>query len=203
VTVGEIVVLVAAIMLGIGLAVGLLTFTPARAAAVRAAESGDPDQIELVTDRLAVSHRKFVPTKRGALDRHPDYIATHIGVASVSVGLVFGRIPRATALFGLSPLLQHALATAMGVSALCGLLGILLSLRDNRLSYALGLCASLGIMLAMGSYEVMIMAHSDLVGTLGGGLALTITGARMWMVPRFWREIRSLSRLRDRIAEQL
>ena len=200
---GTAAVVVLLVILVIGVVVAWLTFSQDRAAAVKAAESGDPDQIESVIDQLAAKHRRFVPAKRTELDRHPDYIGTHVGVLSVSLGFIFGRIPHGTALFGLSPLLQHALATGMGVSAAFGLLGIVLHLKDNRLSYALGLGASLGIMLGMGCYELIILAHSDLIGTLGGGIALTITGARLWMVPRFWREISSLNRLRDRFATEL
>lgn len=202
-TFGVAAVLVPAVILGLGLLAGVLTFTPARAAAVAAVDSADPDQIELVIERLSAQHRRFIPRRRTELDRHPDYVGTHIGVLFVSLGLIFGRIPHGTALFGISALLQHALAAGMGVSAAFGLFGILLNRKDNRLSYALGLGASLGIMLGMGSYEVIIVAHSDLIGVVGGGLALSITGTRMWMVPRFGREILSLNRLRNRIADQL
>jgi hypothetical protein len=199
---------VALVFVGIGMLIagvvaGVFLFSPAKAAAVVATESDDPAQIGLVVDRIIAKRRRYIPAKRAELDRHPDYVATHLGVFFLSLGLIFGRIPHGTALFGLPPLLQHALATALAVSAFCGLLGIGLRLKDNRLSYTLGLCGSLGIMLAMGSYEVVIVAHSDLIGTLGGGLALSITGARMWMVPRFWREILSLNWLRARISGQI
>jgi hypothetical protein len=186
-----------------GVVAGVFMWSPDKSAAVVAVESADPDQIETVVERIVQKRHRFIPAKRAELDRHPDYIGTHLGALFISIGMSVGHVPRATALFGLSPLLQHALAAALGISATFALVGIVLHRKDNRLSYALGLCASLGIMLAMGGYEVMIISHSDLVGTLGGGLALTITGARLWMVPRFWREILSLNRLRVRIAGQL
>jgi hypothetical protein len=199
----NVLVVVGVVMLISGVVAGVFMFSPAKAAAVVAVESEDPEQINVVVERIIDKRHRYIPAKRAELDRHPDYIGTHLGVFFVSLGLTLGRIPHNTALFGLSPLLQHALATGMGVSAFFGIVGILLHLKDNRLSYLLGLCASLGVMLGMGAYEMVIMAHSDLIGTLGGGLALTITGARLWMVPRFWREILSLNRLRDRIAGEL
>jgi hypothetical protein len=170
---------------------------------MRAAESNDRDQISEAIAELTEHQDKFVPSKRAELDRHPDYIGIHTGVTFLSVGLLFGKIPHGTALFGINPTLQHVLATGMGASAMFGLLGISLALKDNRLSYLLGISASLGIMLAMGTYETIILLHSDIIGVMGGALAFTITGARLWMVPRFWREVGNLDKLRVKIARKL
>ena len=187
----------------VGVALGLFTYSRQRAIAVKAMESEDPQQILDVVTQLAAHQEKFIPAKRAELDRHPDYISTMAGVSMVSIGLLFGRIPHGTALFGIDPVLQHALATGMGVSSMFGVMGIILSLKDNRLSYILGSAASAGVMLALGTYEIIIMYHSDLIGTAGGGLALTITAARMWMVPRFWREVKDLNKLRVKINRRL
>lgn len=188
-----------------GVVFGTLPFSALRTAAVKAEESGDPDQIDHVIEKLTEQQHKFIPARRSELDRHPYYIGNHAGVLFLSLGLIFGKIPHGTALSGISPLLQHALAAEMCVAAFIGLTGTALGrwiVLDNRLPYTLGIGASLGVMVGMGSYGLLIASRSDLIGTLGGGLALSITVSSFWMVPRLWREIRSLSKLRDRIADR-
>lgn len=186
-----------------GPVLGIVTYNEQRSSAMRAMESEDPDRIKDVKAQLAAHQEKFIPAKRAELDRHPDYIGNLVGVLGVSIGLVAGHIPHGTALFGIPPTLQHSLAFGMGISAAFGVAGIVITLKDNRLSYVLGIGASLGIMVAMGVYEAIIVLHSNLVGVLGGGLALTITGARMWIVPRLWREVQNLNKLRVKIDRRL
>lgn len=147
------------------------------------------------------------PSRRAEYDRHPAYVCMHIADVGLAVGLILGRVPPHTALYGLPVSLQHGMASAMGIGSTVALVGAATGtniFKRLATSYVWGLSGCLGAMLGMSGYALTIFLNSDLIGTLGGAFAIMVPVAFGLMAFRKFRpEIQRLGELHDSVSNEV
>ena len=130
------------------------------------------------------------------LDRERTYVWVHIGLLMVGLG-IFLR-PKASgvlAVLGDNELRVLALMMSLG-SALCLWGAATPTGPDVRRIYGLAVAGQLSVVASLMVYTQQILIYSDLVGTLGGGLSITIGCSCIQIAAVAAKEVRRIERLR-------
>jgi hypothetical protein len=204
-----------------GPVLGLVTFSPERAEAVRRAEAQPQAVVEQIAT-LRILHPEMV--KHDRLDRHDFYVFVNIGLWMYGWGVLLAPSPNSN-LSTLSWDTQQLLGMCMIVGASLSLIGSALGLRigpvrfarrvsDNLLSdllgddlrapYVLGWCGLLSTAVSLWVYGFTIWqtASSRLLGTLGGGLSAMIGLACITLGVRFIARSHRYSHDRDELLAE-
>jgi hypothetical protein len=173
--------------------VGVIAFRPQRARNLRQAERQTEKVVLQNIVELAVAHPEIVKQKR--FDRHPFYVAPHVGVFAYAV-CVFSGATVTNNVAALSSLTRATMATCFIVGAMFVLAGCLLGTRVGRwrigrrvvdhptapllgddvtLPYWLGMAGLLCVTVSMAIYSST--SFNTTTGSLGGWLTATLAGA--------------------------
>lgn len=134
--------------------------------------------------------------KVARLDREDWYVWMQIGLMMVGQGIVLRPSP-AYPLSNLDAVSNNLLGMTMILGSMFALVGSAIGLpwlfpreSDLRVPYALGFFGQFAVLNSVAAYAVVITFHSaDMVGTLGGGVAIVISCASAQRLWRFAREI--------------
>lgn len=217
------------VMLVVGFAVligsiitGLLTFSPDRAKAVRAAEA----QQQTMVEQMVRTHH-YLPDFRcdgERLDRHPSYVWINMGLWLYGCSILFRTGPNPN-LTVLSNGTQYGLRLCMLLGATFALVGASLGVKvlkwriapwihnnfmapllgdDIRLPYGLacaGMVSTIGSM-SIYVYALLLFDPPRLLTPLGGSLALGIIIMCLILITRMVTEILDYIRARERLITE-
>lgn len=136
------------------------------------------------------------------VDRSRMYMWVHIGLVMVGVSVAV-RPASAGVLTHLDADTNRALAVCMIIGSGLSLIGTAIggrwffpkAARDVRLPYMIGVSGQLSVIASLTFYTRVIWMYSDTVGTLGGGLSLTILCACVHISTVAIKEIVRVQRL--------
>jgi hypothetical protein len=172
---------------------GVVAFRPQRARNVKHAERQTERVVQQHIVELGVRHPEIVKKKR--FDRHPFYVAPHVGVFSYAV-CVFSGAPLTNNVAVLSSLTRMTMAVCFTVGATFVLMGTLMGSRlgkwrigrrvvdhptapllgdDITLPYWLGMAGLSCVTVSMAIYSST--SFQTTTGSLGGWLTATLAGA--------------------------
>lgn len=129
------------------------------------------------------------------LDREDWYIWIMVGVLMVGQGIILHPATSGV-LANVDAISNDMLGMTMVLGAMFALVGSAIGLpwflpkeSDLRIPYALGFFGQFAVLNSVAAYAVLITINSDLVGTLGGGLAIVISCASAQRLWRFSHDI--------------
>lgn len=129
------------------------------------------------------------------LDRSRWYVWLQVGLLMVGQGIVLRPTP-AGVLASLGATSNDLLGMTMVLGSMFSLVGSAIGLpwclpneSDLRIPHALGFFGQFAVLNSIAAYALIITLHSDLIGTLGGGLAIVIAAASAQQLWCFARDI--------------
>jgi hypothetical protein len=148
-------------------------------------------------------------------DRHPAYVYIHVGLWFVALGIMLTPlVPNASPVGLLSWQTQRLLAVCMFAGSTAALLGTAMGTRvfkhdteenplDLRYPFIVGAGALAAMSVSLFTYFLVILAYSDVVGTLGGGLSVCLGVFGVHMSVAYVRQVISLGHRRTAAKEVL
>lgn len=212
--------LLALLLLVIAPVLGLIFYSPARAAAVRQAEQLAP----LVTVQVAYLRMRHADMARDRLDRHVCYVWLHLIIGIYGFIVLFVRLPASN--LGSAALgTKHALAWSLIVGAAFTLIGSILGTHkririgrwvyqhlfceilgdDIRVPYTFGWCGMLSTAMSMGFYIYTVgesAGYDRIITSLGGLTSIAVLGMCVIMVPQFVSRMTQYVQARDMLSEE-
>lgn len=190
--------------------VGAILFRPQRARNVKRVELQSEIIVQQHITELAVFHPEIVKLPR--LDRHPFYIAPHVGVWSYA-WCIFVGAPVTNNVASLGAVTRYTMAGCFLVGSSLALIGVVMGARVGRwrfvrrvqnhatspllgdditLPYWLGICGLVSIAVSMAIYSST--SFKTTAGSLGGWLTAVLAAACLALIPMLHKRIREFDR---------
>ena len=197
--------------------IGIFGYKPERAQAIREGEARDPVLIEEIRRVVVAPPDRF---RRGRIDRHPFFLAPHVGAFSYSLCVLSGA-PLTNNVASLTDVQRMTMALCFLVAATLVFAGSAMggkvlgieffpSVREHiatarlgddvRLPYTLSAIGMFAMGTSTGIYSST--SFSVTIGSLGGWLTANISGACVIMFFVFTYRTRQYSRTRKVIVDE-